>query len=96
MLPQIFNPRMRRFVALVFVNALLICRAIPNPFGIAAASMAGEAPALPTSLPTERAAIDQLIPWLLEEDRQLRGIAFSEVILDRRESVFCQSIAIMK
>ena len=25
---------------------------------------------------------DQLIPWLLDEDRQLRGIAFSEVILD--------------
>jgi hypothetical protein len=26
--------------------------------------------------------VDQLIPWLLNEDRQLRGIAFSEVILD--------------
>jgi hypothetical protein len=26
--------------------------------------------------------VDQLIPWLLDEDRQLRGIAFSEVILD--------------
>ena len=28
------------------------------------------------------ASVDQLIPWLLDEDRQLRGIAFSEVILD--------------
>jgi hypothetical protein len=28
------------------------------------------------------AAVDQLIPWLLDEDRQLHGIAFSEVILD--------------
>ncbi len=26
--------------------------------------------------------VDQLIPWLLDEDRQLRGIAFSEVILE--------------
>jgi hypothetical protein len=28
------------------------------------------------------ASVDQLIPWLLDEDRQLRGIAFSKVILD--------------
>ena len=26
--------------------------------------------------------MDQLIPWLLDEDRQLRGIPFSEVIFD--------------
>jgi len=26
--------------------------------------------------------VDQLIPWLLDEDRQLRGIPFSEVIFD--------------
>jgi hypothetical protein len=26
--------------------------------------------------------VDELIPWLLNEDRQLRGIAFSEVIFD--------------
>src|SRR6266581_4260315 len=29
-----------------------------------------------------RAPVDQLIPWLLDEDRQLRGIAFGEVIFD--------------
>ena len=28
------------------------------------------------------APVDQLIPWLLDEDRQLRGIPFSEVIVD--------------
>src|SRR5205085_12429008 len=28
------------------------------------------------------APVDQLIPWLLDEDRQLRGVAFSEVIFD--------------
>ena len=27
-------------------------------------------------------AVDQLIPWLLDEDRQLRGVPFSEVIAD--------------
>ena len=26
--------------------------------------------------------MDQLIPWLLNEDRQLRGIPFSELIID--------------
>ena len=31
---------------------------------------------------TTKTAVDQLIPWLLDEDQQLRGIAFSEVILD--------------
>ena len=29
-----------------------------------------------------KAAVDQLIPWLLNEDQQLRGVAFSEVIFD--------------
>src|SRR5204862_150928 len=27
-------------------------------------------------------AVDQLIPWLLDEDQQLRGVPFSEVIFD--------------
>ena len=29
-----------------------------------------------------KAAVDQLIPWLLDEEAQLRGIPFSEVIVD--------------
>jgi hypothetical protein len=29
-----------------------------------------------------KSAIDQLIPWLLDEQQELRGIAFSEVIFD--------------
>jgi hypothetical protein len=28
------------------------------------------------------AAVDQLVPWLLDEGTQLRGIPFSEVIVD--------------
>jgi hypothetical protein len=27
-------------------------------------------------------AVDQLIPWLLDEDQQLRGVLFGEVIFD--------------
>jgi len=34
------------------------------------------------SASTEKAAVDALIPWLLQEDAQLRGIPFSEVIFD--------------
>jgi len=52
---------------------------------------AGDAPALespserePRSTPaaTAKKPVDQLIPWLLDEDRQLRGVPFSEVIFD--------------
>ncbi|MEY2487822.1 MAG: hypothetical protein QOH39_3470 [Verrucomicrobiota bacterium] len=32
--------------------------------------------------PPPRAAVDQLIPWLLNENQELRGIAFSQVIFD--------------
>jgi len=32
--------------------------------------------------PAPKAAVDQLIPWLLDEDQQLRGVPFSEVVFD--------------
>jgi hypothetical protein len=32
--------------------------------------------------PAPKAAVDQLIPWLLDENEQLRGVPFSEVIFD--------------
>jgi hypothetical protein len=32
--------------------------------------------------PEPKAAVDQLIPWLLDEDQQLRGVPFSEIIFD--------------
>jgi hypothetical protein len=32
--------------------------------------------------PAPKAAVDQLIPWLLDENNQLRGVPFSEVITD--------------
>ena len=34
------------------------------------------------SVPAPKSPVDQLIPWLLDEDRQLRGIPFREVIVD--------------
>src|SRR6266478_4574924 len=38
-------------------------------------------PTIPRS-PATKAPVDQLIPWLLDEDQQLRGVPFSEVIFD--------------
>jgi hypothetical protein len=38
--------------------------------------------AIAQSSPKRNDAVDQLIPWLLDEDRQLRGVPFSEVIFD--------------
>src|SRR5580765_4642696 len=32
--------------------------------------------------PSPKGPVDQLIPWLLDEDQQLRGVPFSEVIFD--------------
>lgn len=67
---------MRRISIPVFV-AVLSCSAT--------ASVADKSEAQPGSSPlatTAKAPVDQLIPWLLDEDRQLRGIPFSEVIFD--------------
>jgi hypothetical protein len=47
---------------------------------VASLCLAGEAPALQRS--QANGPVDQLIPWLLDEGRQLRGIPFAEVILD--------------
>jgi len=32
--------------------------------------------------PAPKGSVDQLIPWLLDEDQQLRGVPFSELIFD--------------
>ena len=48
------------------------------------AALAQSSAALPESPTpaTAKAAVDQLIPWLLDEGQQLRGVAFSELIFD--------------
>ena len=38
--------------------------------------------ALAQNSPPPKTPVDQLIPWLLDEDQQLRGVLFSEVIFD--------------
>jgi hypothetical protein len=38
--------------------------------------------ALAQASPTAKGPVDQLIPWLLDEDQQLRGVPFSELIFD--------------
>ena len=60
---------MLRTFALFFFATITICRAAEPRSTIPATAQA-------------TAPVDQLIPWLLDEDRQLRGIAFSEVFLD--------------
>src|SRR5438046_5002804 len=64
-----------RKIALIFfvVVAILDCRA-------GASTSETAQPGSPTR--ATAAPVDQLIPWLLNEDRQLRGIAFSQVIFD--------------
>ena len=64
-----------RKIALIFfvVVAILDCRA-------GASTSKTAQPGSPTR--ATAAPVDQLIPWLLNEDRQLRGIPFGEVIFD--------------
>jgi hypothetical protein len=49
-------------------------------YGVAATVLASAA--LAQRSPAPNGPVDRLIPWLLDEDQQLRGIPFSEVILD--------------
>jgi hypothetical protein len=57
------------------VVALFAFVAIAN--GLIATTDAADQPT-----PAAKSPVDQLIPWLLDEDRQLRGIPFGEVIGD--------------
>jgi hypothetical protein len=41
-----------------------------------------QAQTIAASQTNEKTPVDALIPWLLQEDAQLRGIPFSEVIFD--------------
>jgi hypothetical protein len=77
---EIFNPEMlRAFAPFFFATVAVAC-----------AGPVSDAPALQSTEPSSTipitaqadAPVDQLIPWLLSEDRQLRGIPFSEVVVD--------------
>src|SRR6184192_2656791 len=47
---------------------------------IALSNVNAQTATVPSS--AEKAAVNALIPWLLQEDAQLRGIPFGEVIFD--------------
>src|SRR5437868_14582965 len=47
-----------------------------------AAPIFGQETSSPANTSAAKPAVDQLIPWLLDEEAQLRGIPFSEVIVD--------------
>src|ERR1044071_4861328 len=49
---------------------------------IAAVAQSPAAPPEPPISATGKAAVDQLILWLLDEDQQPRGVPFSELIFD--------------
>jgi hypothetical protein len=69
---------MRWVVAFFFFVALAICGATTPAVDESEAPSESTTPATASA----EAQVDQLIPWLLDEDRQLRGIPFAEVILD--------------
>jgi hypothetical protein len=61
-----------RFSALIVLGLVVI-----PVFARSSAAQPGSTPPA-----TGNAAVDQLIPWLLDEDQQLRGVPFSELIFD--------------
>ncbi len=63
--------------ALIVFFAIVACSATAP---LASICLAGEALALQES--DVDAPVDQLIPWLLDEVRQLRGVPFAQVIFD--------------
>jgi hypothetical protein len=64
--------RMRRLICLFVLIRIAVSEQ-------SAAAPERESPTPSTA--TSKASVDQLIPWLLSEDRQLREIPFSEVIV---------------
>src|SRR5437016_3671567 len=42
--------------------------------------------------PAPKRPVDQLIPWLLDEEQELRGVSFSEVIFDTTGKKCCRSM----
>jgi hypothetical protein len=68
---------MLRTAAAFLFWALAVCCA---PQALGQNSATSSAPSLQSKKASS--SVDQLIPWLLDEDRQLSGLAFSDVIFD--------------
>lgn len=71
--PQIFNLRMRRRILLGLAGVLWVCQ------GWAQQNRTGSPAPIAAA---DKSPVTQLIPWLLSKDRQLRGVAFSDVIFE--------------
>src|SRR5206468_5438718 len=71
------NLALHRIGRFFLLAALLSCR---TAAGVAETDLTRGAPALQQQSP--KVPIEQLIPWLLDEEAQLRGIPFNEVIVD--------------
>jgi len=40
--------------------------------------------------PAPKGPVDQLVPWLLDEDQQLRSVPFSQLIFDATGKAMCR------
>ena len=69
------NLALHRIGRFFLLAALLNCR---TAAGVAETDLTRGAPALQSP----KVPVDQLIPWLVDEEAQLRGIPFNEVIVD--------------
>jgi len=65
-------------IALAFALIAAVAEAATLPESSAFVNTTADAPTPATGT----AAVDQLIPWLLDEDQQLRGLPFTELIFD--------------
>src|SRR5437016_14301413 len=70
---------LRAFAPFLFAMVAVACA---DPVSDAPALQSAEPRSTIPAIGQAKAPVDQLIPWLLSEDRQLRGIPFSEVIVD--------------
>src|SRR5437763_10767549 len=73
----------RRNAAVIGTRRGILMIAAYAVFSVSATEADPQQSATPySSSPSRNSPVDQLIPWLLDEQQELRGIAFSEVIFD--------------
>ena len=72
----LFVKKERRLSVKLTMKTLVAILIVSGQIGFA------QSPDSSAASPTLKSPVDQLIPWLLNENQQLRGLPFSEVILD--------------
>jgi len=71
-----------RFIALVALAFVMIAAFAQAAATLPESSASVNTTAVAPTPTTGKTAVDHLIPWLLDEDQQLRGVPFSELIFD--------------